>query len=82
MKTAAQELPIKPHLLQRKLKILLGKPHWQGAQRRNHSLCTARLKINPANHFTREMVRASGEVILVLGTRKLSAKRAAQKHRR
>jgi hypothetical protein len=39
---------------------------------------TARLKMKPSNKFIREVVRASGEAILVLGTRKAeSANRAA-----
>lgn len=88
MKAAAQKqgLPIEPHLLQPEIKDtfwvnLVGKGY--PAPRNQFRWCTARLKINPANHFTREVVRASGEVILVLGTRKAeSAKRAAtmQKH--
>lgn len=32
--------------------------------------CTDRLKIRPSNTFIREMVKANGEAILVLGTRK------------
>jgi DNA sulfur modification protein DndC len=41
--------------------------------------CTERLKIRPANKFVRDMVRASGETILVLGTRKAeSASRGAR----
>ncbi|OBI60626.1 DNA phosphorothioation system sulfurtransferase DndC [Mycobacterium sp. E796] len=32
--------------------------------------CTERLKIKPSNSFIRQMVRAHGEAILVLGTRK------------
>ncbi len=89
MKAAAQEqgLPIEPHLLQPEIKDtfwvnLIGKGY--PAPRNQFRWCTARLKINPANHFTRGVVRASGEVILILGTRKAeSAKRAATmaKHR-
>ena len=83
MKAASLEqgLPIEPHLLQPEIKDtfwvnLIGKGY--PAPRNQFRWCTARLKINPANHFTREMVRASGEVILVLGTRKAeSTKRAA-----
>lgn len=41
--------------------------------------CTERLKIKPSNTFIREMVRANGEAILVLGTRKAeSSGRAAR----
>ena len=53
------------------------------APRNQFRWCTPRLKINPANQFIREMVRANGETILVLGTRKAeSSRRAAtmQKH--
>ncbi len=40
--------------------------------------CTERMKIKPANQFIRQIVRHSGEDILVLGTRKAeSSKRAA-----
>ena len=88
MKAAAalQGLPIEPHLLQPEIKDtfwvnLIGKGY--PAPRHQFRWCTSRLKINPANHFTREVVRASGEVILVLGTRKAeSSTRAAtmEKH--
>ncbi|NMG08063.1 DNA phosphorothioation system sulfurtransferase DndC [Brasilonema sp. UFV-L1] len=88
LKSAAkeQEMPIEPHLLQPVVQDtfwvnLIGKGY--PAPRNQFRWCTQRLKINPANHFIREMVRANGETILVLGTRKAeSAKRAAtmQKH--
>jgi DNA sulfur modification protein DndC len=81
-----QGMPIKPHLLQPVVEDtfwvnLIGKGY--PAPRNQFRWCTQRLKINPANHFIREMVRANGETILVLGTRKAeSTKRAAtmQKH--
>ncbi|MBD1919659.1 DNA phosphorothioation system sulfurtransferase DndC [Microcoleus sp. FACHB-831] len=89
MKTAAQEqeMPIEPHLLYPEIQDtfwvnLIGKGY--PAPRNQFRWCTQRLKINPANRFIREMVRASGETILVLGTRKAeSSKRAAtmEKHR-
>lgn len=88
IKAAAQKqrLPIEPHLLQPQIQDtfwvnLIGKGY--PAPRTQFRWCTSRLKINPANHFTREMVRANGETILVLGTRKAeSSKRAAtmEKH--
>lgn len=88
LKSAAKEheMPIEPHLLQPVVQDtfwvnLIGKGY--PAPRIQFRWCTQRLKINPANHFIREMVRANGETILVLGTRKAeSAKRAAtmQKH--
>jgi DNA sulfur modification protein DndC len=40
--------------------------------------CTERLKINPSNKFIGEVVRANGEAIVVLGTRK--AESAARAH--
>jgi DNA sulfur modification protein DndC len=40
--------------------------------------CTERLKINPSNKFIGEIVRANGEAIIVLGTRK--AESAARSH--
>lgn len=88
MKSAAQEqeLPIEPHLLKPEIQEtfwvnLIGKGY--PAPRNKFRWCTERLKIHPANRFIREMVRANGETILVLGTRKAeSAKRAAtmEKH--
>ncbi len=83
LKSAAQtkELPIEPHLLQPIVQDtfwvnLIGKGY--PAPRNQFRWCTQRLKINPANQFIREMVRANGETILVLGTRKAeSSKRAA-----
>ena len=51
-----QGLPIEPHLLQPEIKDtfwvnLIGKGY--PAPRNQFRWCTARLKINPANHFTR-----------------------------
>ena len=81
-----QAMPIEPHLLQPVVQDtfwvnLIGKGY--PAPRNQFRWCTQRLKINPANHFIREIVRANGETILVLGTRKAeSSKRAAtmEKH--
>jgi DNA sulfur modification protein DndC len=83
MKVAAQEqeMPIEPHLLNPSIKetfwvCLIGRGY--PAPRVGFRWCTDRLKIQPVNHFIREMVRVSGETIVVLGTRKAeSAKRAA-----
>lgn len=83
MKSAAQsqKLPIEPHLLYPDLKDtfwvnLIGKGY--PAPRNKFRWCTERLKIHPSNHFVREVVRAHGETILVLGIRKAeSSKRAA-----
>ncbi|MDF5738981.1 MULTISPECIES: DNA phosphorothioation system sulfurtransferase DndC [unclassified Nostoc] len=83
LKVAAkkQGMPIDPHLLQPVIEDtfwvnLIGKGY--PAPRNQFRWCTPRLKINPANQFIREIVRANGETILVLGTRKAeSSKRAA-----
>jgi DNA sulfur modification protein DndC len=79
---AAREggLPIDPHLLKPQLKDtfwvnLIGKGY--PAPRNRFRWCTERLKIKPSNAFIRDVVRASGEAIVVLGTRKAeSSKRA------
>ncbi|WP_319419609.1 DNA phosphorothioation system sulfurtransferase DndC [Pleurocapsa sp. FMAR1] len=83
MKTAAQEqnLPIEPHLLAPDVKDtfwvnLMGKGY--PAPRHGFRWCTERLKIHPTNHFIRNVIRISGEAVLVLGTRKAeSTNRAA-----
>ncbi|WP_102417215.1 DNA phosphorothioation system sulfurtransferase DndC [Mycobacterium sp. 4858] len=49
------------------------------APRHKFRWCTERLKIKPSNLFIREMVRAHGEAILVLGTRK--AESSGRSHR-
>ena len=89
MKAAAkeQEMPIEPHLLYPTIKDtfwvnLIGKGY--PAPRNRFRWCTERLKIQPSDSFIRAVIRSSGEVILVLGTRKAeSTKRAATmaKHR-
>lgn len=89
MKVAAQEqrMPIETHLTYPVVQdtfwsCLIGKGY--PAPRRRFRWCTERLKIKPADSFIREVIRTSGEVILVLGTRKAeSVKRAATmaKHR-
>lgn len=54
---------------------LIGKGY--PAPRHKFRWCTERLKIKPSNRFIRDVVRDSGEAILVLGTRKAeSSKRA------
>jgi len=83
MKLAAekQNLPIEPHLLAPDVKNtfwvnLMGKGY--PAPRHGFRWCTERLKIHPTNHFIRNVIRASGEAVLVLGTRKAeSSNRAA-----
>jgi DNA sulfur modification protein DndC len=68
-----QALPIETHLLYPVVKNtfwvnLMGKGY--PAPRHGFRWCTERLKIKPSNQFIRDTVRVSGEVILVLGTRK------------
>lgn len=83
MKLASQagDLPFQPNPLNPKLEDtfwvnLIGKGY--PAPRQKFRWCTERLKIHPANRFIRDVVRDSGETILVLGTRKAeSQKRAA-----
>ena len=83
MEIAAQNqgLPIKPHLLYPVVQEtfwvnLIGKGY--PAPRQRFRWCTDRLKINPSNRFVREQVKANGEILLVLGTRRAeSAARAA-----
>lgn len=78
----SQRLPITPHRLTPDVKDtfwvnLIGKGY--PAPRPKFRWCTERLKIRPSNTFVRNMVRASGETILVLGTRKAeSASRGAR----
>ncbi len=89
MKIAAEEqgLPIQPHLTYPEVKdtfwtCLIGKGY--PAPRNRFRWCTERLKIKPADSFIREVIRSSGEVILVLGTRKAESKKRAlnmAKHR-
>ncbi len=82
-----QQMPIQPHITFPEVKdrfwvCLMGKGY--PSPRNRFRWCTDRLKIQPADSFIREIIRKSGEVILVLGTRKAeSAKRAANmaKHR-
>jgi DNA sulfur modification protein DndC len=68
-----QGLPITPHRLTPEVKDtfwvnLIGRGY--PAPRHKFRWCTERLKIRPSNTFVRNMVKASGETILVLGTRK------------
>ncbi|TAD94499.1 MAG: DNA phosphorothioation system sulfurtransferase DndC [Oscillatoriales cyanobacterium] len=75
-----QEMPINTHVLQPEWTDtfwvgLIGKGY--PAPRGKFRWCTDRLKISPSNRFIRNVIRTSGETILVLGTRKAeSTKRA------
>ncbi|OBU77942.1 sulfurtransferase DndC [Cylindrospermopsis raciborskii S07] len=82
IKKAAQEqqVPMQAHLLQPETK----ETYWVGligkgypAPRQKFRWCTERLKISPSNRFIRDMVRESGETILVLGIRKTESKNRA-----
>jgi DNA sulfur modification protein DndC len=55
---------------------LIGKGY--PAPRSSFRWCTSRMKINPSNAFIRNVVRESGEAILVLGTRKAESQRRAR----
>lgn len=75
MKKAAteQQMPFEPHLLTPEI----AQTYWVGligkgypAPRHKFRWCTGRLKIDPSNNFIRDVVRANGEAIVVLGTRK------------
>jgi len=84
MATAAgeQQLPIRPN----RLTPAVGDSFWVNligrgypAPRHKFRWCTERLKIKPSNAFIRDVVRAHGEAILVLGTRK--AESSGRAHR-
>lgn len=73
-----QALPFTAHLLepsptQTFWVNLIGRGY--PAPRNMFRWCTERLKINPSNSFVVNMVRESGEVMLVLGTRKAESSR-------
>lgn len=75
MREAAAEhrLPVTPHRLTPAVDdsfwvSVIGKGY--PAPRPKFRWCTERLKIKPSNGFIREIVKQSGEAILVLGTRK------------
>jgi DNA sulfur modification protein DndC len=76
-----QKMPIEPNLLHPSVQetfwvCLIGRGY--PAPRNGFRWCTDRMKIQPVNHFIREMIRVQGETIVVLGTRKAeSATRAA-----
>lgn len=70
---AKDEMPVVPHKLSPQVQDtfwvnLIGKGY--PAPRNKFRWCTERMKISPSNHFIRDVVRANGEAILVLGTRK------------
>ena len=74
-------IPIKPHRLTPNIKDtfwvnLIGKGY--PAPRHKFRWCTERLKINPSNTFIMDVVKANGEAILVLGTRKAESSARAR----
>jgi len=78
---AEQQMPITPHRLTPEIKDtfwvnLIGKGY--PAPRKLFRWCTSRMKINPSNTFIRNVVRESGEAILLLGTRKAESQRRAR----
>lgn len=84
MEGAARDcgLPLTPHRLTPAVADtfwvnLIGRGY--PAPRHKFRWCTERLKIKPSNSFIREMVKAHGEAILVLGTRK--AESSGRSHR-
>lgn len=75
-----QGLPIRPHRLTPEVSNtfwvnLIGRGY--PAPRHKFRWCTERLKIRPSNTFITGIVKASGEAILVLGTRKAESTRRA-----
>lgn len=90
MRETAREtrVPVEPHRLTPEVTDsfwvnLIGKGY--PAPRPRFRWCTERLKINPSNGFITDVVRESGEAILVLGTRKaesIARARAIEKHSR
>jgi DNA sulfur modification protein DndC len=77
----AAGIPLTPHRLTPEVRNsfwvnLIGRGY--PAPRPRFRWCTERLKINPSNKFIGDVVRANGEAIIVLGTRK--AESAARSH--
>jgi DNA sulfur modification protein DndC len=75
---ARQGMPFEPRMLYPEIDQtfwvnLIGRGY--PAPRPMFRWCTERMKIKPSNRFIREVVRASGEAILVLGTRKAESSR-------
>jgi len=81
----AQGVPVRSHRLTPAVEQtfwvnLIGRGY--PAPRRKFRWCTERLKINPSNAFIRDVVRASGEAIVVLGTRKSESSARARSMKR
>lgn len=87
MRHAARDanLPIQPHQLFPALKDtfwvnLIGRGY--PAPTPKFRWCTERLKIKPSNQFIRDVVAASGEAILALGTRKAESSHRGSRMRK
>lgn len=77
----AAGIPLTPHRLTPEVRNsfwvnLIGRGY--PAPRPRFRWCTERLKINPSNKFISEVVRANGEAIIVLGTRKAESSARSQ----
>ena len=77
-----QKMPIKPHLLQPEYTQtfwvgLVGKGY--PPPKNNFRWCTENLKIKPSNSFIRDVIRAHGETILILGIRKAESTKRTQR---
>lgn len=80
-KAAASDLPLTAHRLtpdpaESFWTTLIGRGY--PAPRAKFRWCTDRLKIYPSNRFISQVVKASGEVIVVLGTRKAESQARAR----
>lgn len=80
-KAASSELPLTAHRLtpdpaESFWTTLIGRGY--PAPRAKFRWCTDRLKIYPSNRFISQVVKASGEVIVVLGTRKAESQARAR----
>ena len=76
-----QNLPIIPHRLMPDVREtfwvnIIGRGY--PAPRKMFRWCTSRMKIDPSNRFIRNVVRASGEAVVVLGTRKAESQQRAR----
>lgn len=80
-----QKLPIQVHKLMPETEDsfwvnLIGRGY--PTPRKKFRWCTERMKIRPSNKFIRNVVRQSGEAILVLGTRKAESQQRARQMER
>jgi DNA sulfur modification protein DndC len=76
----SQRMPCRPRMLEPKLEDrfwvnLIGRGY--PAPRHKFRWCTERLKILPSNNFIRNIIKASGQTIIALGTRKGESSRRA-----